>query len=152
MKLVVSRGIDQSALKEYIFKSGEFHWSGDLPYKIKSTQISLLECFVIPKEERSWPVEALTSTPTFNQTKIRQTLLRVLKYKITSSRVCLYCCLIQICRVETFLCWFLLYNEVNWLYVYIYPLPLGTSSPTLLPSRSSQCPELSSLCFAAASC
>ena len=90
--------------------------------------------FVIPKEERSWQVEALTSAPTFNQTKInRQTLLRVLKYKITSSRVCLYCCLIQICRVEIFLRWFLPYNKENQPYVYIHPLPPGPSSPHPTP-------------------
>lgn len=29
-EIIVSRGIDQSALKEYIFKSGEFHWSGEI--------------------------------------------------------------------------------------------------------------------------
>lgn len=47
LKLVVSRGIDQSALKEYIFKS-KFHWSGDLPYKIKSTDFSF-RMFYDPK-------------------------------------------------------------------------------------------------------
>ena len=52
------------------------------------------------------------------------------------------------------LCWFLLYNEVNQTYVYIYPLPLRPlcHSPTLSqPSRSSQSTEQSSLCFTAGS-
>ena len=43
----------------------------------------------------------------------------------------------------TVLCWFLLYNIVNQLYIYIYPLPLQSPS---YPSRSSQSTELSSLC------
>ena len=37
----------------------------------------------------------------------------------------------------------LLYNEVNQLYVYIYPLPLG---PPCHPFRSSQSTQLSFLC------
>ena len=55
----------------------------------------------------------------------------------------------------TMLCQFLLYNEVNQLYVYIYPhIPsLLSLSPTLLshPSRSSQSIKLISLCYTAAS-
>ena len=46
------------------------------------------------------------------------------------------------------LCQFLMYNEVNQLYVYIYPLPLG---PPSYPCRSSQSTRLSSLCYTAAS-
>ena len=46
------------------------------------------------------------------------------------------------------LSWFLLYNEVNQLYVYIYPLPLGPPShPPSHPSRSSQGSKLSSLVY-----
>ena len=43
---------------------------------------------------------------------------------------------------------FVLYNEVNQLYVYIYPLPLEPLSHPAPshPSRSSQSAELSSLC------
>ena len=33
----------------------------------------------------------------------------------------------------TMLCWFLLYNDVNRLHVYIYPLPLGTPPPPIPP-------------------
>ena len=51
------------------------------------------------------------------------------------------------------LCWFLLYNNMNQLYVYIYPLPLEPPShpPTSHPSRISQSTKLSSLCCIAAS-
>ena len=51
------------------------------------------------------------------------------------------------------LCQFLLYNKLNQLYVYIYPLPLGLASqqPPSHPSRSSQITELSSLSYTAAS-
>ena len=55
----------------------------------------------------------------------------------------------------TTLCWFLLYNKVNQLYVYIYPhipslcVSLPPSLP--LPSRWTQSTELISLCDAAAS-
>ena len=52
------------------------------------------------------------------------------------------------------LCQFLLYNNVNQLLVYIWPLPPEPSvhlhSPSRL-SRSSQSTELSSLCYTAAS-
>ena len=49
------------------------------------------------------------------------------------------------------LCWFLLYNKVNQLYVYIYP-HIPSLSPSLShPSRWSQSTELISLCDAAAS-
>ena len=47
----------------------------------------------------------------------------------------------------TVVCQFLLYNKVNQLYVYIYPLPPSLSHP----SRWSQSTELISLCHAAAS-
>ena len=51
------------------------------------------------------------------------------------------------------LCQFLLYNEVNQLYVYLYPLPLGPPShpSPSHPSRSLQSTKLSSLCYAAGS-
>ena len=50
------------------------------------------------------------------------------------------------------LCQFLLYNGVNELYVYIYPLCLGPPSPPPShPSRSLQSTELSSLCYTAGS-
>ena len=55
----------------------------------------------------------------------------------------------------TILCYFLLYNEVNQLYVisksgYLYPLPLGPPPPPPShPSRSSQSTKLSFLCFIA---
>ena len=50
----------------------------------------------------------------------------------------------------TVLCWFLLYNKVNQLYVYIYSLPFEplVQNP-LHSSRSSQNTELSSLCYTA---
>ena len=52
-------------------------------------------------------------------------------------------------------CWFLLYNKVNQLYIYIYPhiSSLLHLPPTLPidPSRWSQSPELTSLCYVAAS-
>ena len=55
----------------------------------------------------------------------------------------------------TMLCQFLLYNKVNQLYVYIYPIspPSCIFLPPSLshPSRSSQSIELISLCYAAAS-
>ena len=54
----------------------------------------------------------------------------------------------------TALCQFLLYNEMNQPYVYIYPHPLGTPShpqPPSHPPRSSQSTELSFLCYVAAS-
>ena len=54
----------------------------------------------------------------------------------------------------TMLCYFLLYNKVNQLYVYIYPhYPHIPSLPPFLshPSRLSQSIELISLCYAAAS-
>ena len=35
----------------------------------------------------------------------------------------------------TVLCWFLLYNEVNQLYVYMYPLPLGPPSSPPHPTH-----------------
>ena len=47
----------------------------------------------------------------------------------------------------TMLCQFLLYNNVNQLHVYIYPLP---PLPASYPSRSSQTKQ-SSLCYTAAS-
>ena len=37
----------------------------------------------------------------------------------------------------TMLCWFLLYTEVNQLYVYIYPFPLGSPSHPPPPSHPS---------------
>ena len=40
------------------------------------------------------------------------------------------------------LCCFLLYNEANQLYVYIYPLPLLSHPPSSHPFRSSQSTEL----------
>ena len=48
----------------------------------------------------------------------------------------------------TMLCQFLLYNDVNQLYVYMYPL---LPNPPAHPSRSSQNTELNSLCQPAAS-
>ena len=51
------------------------------------------------------------------------------------------------------MCSFLLYNEINQLYVYVYALalePPPTPSPPQ-PSRSSQSPKLSALCYTAAS-
>ena len=55
----------------------------------------------------------------------------------------------------TLLCWLLLYNEVNQLYVYIYPhIPSLFRLSPMLPitsSRWSQSTELISLCYAAAS-
>ena len=51
----------------------------------------------------------------------------------------------------TMLCYFLLYDEVNQLYVYIYPLPSWASlplHPLFHPSGTSQSTELSSLCCA----
>ena len=48
------------------------------------------------------------------------------------------------------LCWFLLYKEVNQLYVYIYIPSLMDLPPTLPPShpsRSLQSTELSFLCY-----
>ena len=45
----------------------------------------------------------------------------------------------------------LLYNEVNQLCVYIYPLLLGPPSHSCHPSRSSESVKLSSLCYTAAS-
>ena len=50
------------------------------------------------------------------------------------------------------LCSFLLYGNVNQLYVYIYPLPLGPPPTTAShPPRSSQSTEVSSQCYTAAS-
>ena len=53
------------------------------------------------------------------------------------------------------LCWFLLYNKVNQLYIYIHPHypPSCISLPPSLshPSRRSQSTQLISLCYAAAS-
>ena len=49
------------------------------------------------------------------------------------------------------LCWFLLCNTVNQLYVYIYPLPVEPLPPLSHPSRSSQSTKLDSLCYIAAS-
>ena len=46
------------------------------------------------------------------------------------------------------LCWFLLYNSANQLYVYICPLP---PTPPTHPARVSRRTELSSLCYIAAS-
>ena len=52
----------------------------------------------------------------------------------------------------TVFCQFLLYNEVNQLYVYLYPFPLGPSChPPSHPSRLSQSTRLSSLCYTAGS-
>ena len=50
----------------------------------------------------------------------------------------------------TMLCWFLWYNSVNQLYVYIYSLLIKSSSHPLLPSLQ-VITELSSLCYTAAS-
>ena len=57
-----------------------------------------------------------------------------------------YYCFIMLCQ-------FLLYNNVNQLYVYIYLLPLEPPchTPPSHPSRSSQSTRLSSLCYAATS-
>ena len=49
----------------------------------------------------------------------------------------------------TMLCWFLWYNSVNQLYVYIYSLLIKSSSHPLLPSLQ-VITELSSLCYTAA--
>lgn len=57
------------------------------------------------------------------------------------------------------MCWFLLFNSVNQLDIYVYPLPLEPPSypphpatpPASYPSRSSQSTKLSSLCYLAAS-
>ena len=49
------------------------------------------------------------------------------------------------------LCWFLLYNNVNQRYVYIYPLPAEPPPPPSQTSRSSQSTQLDSLCYIAAS-
>lgn len=57
------------------------------------------------------------------------------------------------------LCWFLLFNSVNQLDIYTYPLPFEPPSyaptpptpPASYPSRSSQSTKLSSLCYLAAS-
>ena len=46
------------------------------------------------------------------------------------------------------LCYFLLYNEVNPLFAYIYPLPLKPPCLPPHPSRSSQSTKLSSLGYA----
>ena len=51
----------------------------------------------------------------------------------------------------TVLSWFLSYNSVNQLYVYIYYLPLQSPSPPPSTPRSSQGTELSSPCYMAAS-
>ena len=55
------------------------------------------------------------------------------------------------CNCFTMLYSFLLYNKVNQLYVYIYPLSIESSPPPLHPSRSSQSTKLSSLCYIAIS-
>ena len=49
------------------------------------------------------------------------------------------------------LCQFLLYNNVDQLYEYIYPLPLEPPppAPPSHPARASQSPRLSSLCYTA---
>ena len=53
----------------------------------------------------------------------------------------------------TMLCWFLLYNEVNQLCIYIHISPPSWDpfSTPIPPSRSSQSTKLSSLCFIACS-
>ena len=122
-------GLIKSALKEYIFKWGEFNWSGALPCKIKSIQISLLECLWSQRKRghdrwKLWPLHP----PSIRQKLIGKLCWECSNHKIISSRVCLYCCLIQICRVEIFLRWFLPYNKENQPYVYIHPLPPGPSS------------------------
>ena len=56
-------------------------------------------------------------------------------------------------KCVTNLCQILLYNKVNQLYWYIYPLPLEPPfhTPSTCPSWSSQSAQLSSLCHIAAS-
>ena len=50
------------------------------------------------------------------------------------------------------LCWFLPYNNLNQLWLYIYPLPVEPPSPPPIhPSGSSQSGRLSSLCYIATS-
>ena len=54
-------------------------------------------------------------------------------------------------RCFAMLCWSLLYNEVDWLYIYIYPLPLESPShPRSTPLGHHRAPRWA-LCYRAAS-